>query len=206
MTDLPARPDRVRQNEMDDPVAPYIPIMGSHHVRKKPRMEPLDRMGVRRLSLGAQLYPERPGVDYERPRTRAECVDGPRPCPFVSCRHHLAFDVMPNGNIQWSNPDVPIEEMEHSCSLDIADRGGASIKTIMRIYRYSKETVMQQEKLALFRLRRHLPVIAEQAGVSVGAIRGVDPAPGESVREFAVRAGVTVAVARRIMKVWSDER
>ncbi len=28
-----------------------------------------------------------------RPRTRAECRDEARPCPWVSCRHHLAIDI-----------------------------------------------------------------------------------------------------------------
>ena len=29
----------------------------------------------------------------ERPKTRADCVDGPRPCPYISCAHHLYLDV-----------------------------------------------------------------------------------------------------------------
>ena len=28
---------------------------------------------------------------YERPKTRSECVDGPRPCAFVSCKYHLSL-------------------------------------------------------------------------------------------------------------------
>lgn len=32
-------------------------------------------------------------VTYLRPRTRAECADSPRPCPWVSCRHHLAIEL-----------------------------------------------------------------------------------------------------------------
>src|SRR5690606_3867534 len=47
------------------------------------------RMTKRELEIGRLLYPE---TDYWKPRTRAECVDGPRPCPFVSCRHHLYVD------------------------------------------------------------------------------------------------------------------
>lgn len=30
------------------------------------------------------IYPD------ERPKTRGECYEMPRPCPFVSCRYHLA--------------------------------------------------------------------------------------------------------------------
>lgn len=29
----------------------------------------------------------------QRPRTRAECIDGPRPCPWASCRHHLLLEI-----------------------------------------------------------------------------------------------------------------
>jgi len=48
------------------------------------------RMTKRELEIGRMLYPE---TDYYKPRTRAECVDGPRPCPYVSCQHHLYLDV-----------------------------------------------------------------------------------------------------------------
>src|SRR5437762_11837758 len=38
------------------------------------------RMTKRELEIGRLLYPE---TDYWRPESREECVDGPRPCPFV---------------------------------------------------------------------------------------------------------------------------
>src|SRR6476659_8340628 len=50
------------------------------------------RMTKRELEIGRLLYPE---TDYWRPESREECVDGPRPCPFVSCKHHLSIDVSP---------------------------------------------------------------------------------------------------------------
>ncbi len=34
-----------------------------------------------------------------RPKTRGECASGPRPCPWVSCRHHLYLDVDKNGSV-----------------------------------------------------------------------------------------------------------
>src|SRR5690242_21960938 len=48
------------------------------------------RMTKRELEIGRLLYPEE---DYEKPNTRSECVEGIRPCPFVSCKHHLFLDV-----------------------------------------------------------------------------------------------------------------
>jgi hypothetical protein len=51
------------------------------------------------------------GSEYSipRPRTRADCLDEARPCPWVGCRHHLAFDlavaqVQANGK---KNPTSP---------------------------------------------------------------------------------------------------
>ncbi|HUB07073.1 MAG TPA: DNA-binding protein, partial [Myxococcales bacterium] len=35
-------------------------------------------------------------IERLRPKTRADCVNGPRPCLFVSCKHHLYLDVNPN--------------------------------------------------------------------------------------------------------------
>jgi len=72
-------------------------------------------------------YPE----DVERPRTRADCVDVPRPCPFVSCRHNMYLQVFPKshrraGCIQMNFPHLAPWDMdpEASCALDIAERGG----------------------------------------------------------------------------------
>jgi hypothetical protein len=61
--------------------------------------------------------------DVERPQTRGDCVDGPRPCPFVSCRHHLYLDVNPrNGAIKHNFPELEVWEMAATCALDIAER------------------------------------------------------------------------------------
>src|SRR5205085_9123337 len=48
------------------------------------------RMTKRELEIARLLYPEH---DYEKPKSRSECLEGIRPCPFVSCKHHLYLDV-----------------------------------------------------------------------------------------------------------------
>jgi hypothetical protein len=55
-------------------------------------------------------------IAEHRPRTRADCIDGPRPCVFYSCRHHLGVDVFAGGEL------VFVEGLKDSCSLDVADR------------------------------------------------------------------------------------
>jgi len=60
----------------------------------------------------------------ERPRTRAECADGPRPCPWVSCRHHLYGYVDAVGHYRVAKPWLHPWELAESCSLDVAEQGG----------------------------------------------------------------------------------
>src|ERR1700678_3132212 len=82
------------------------------------------RMTKRELELGRILYPE---VEVDRPQTRADCANGERPCPFVSCKHHLFLDVSARtGAIKLNFPDLEVWEMTETCALDVADRGGAT--------------------------------------------------------------------------------
>lgn len=55
-----------------------------------------------------------------RPRTRADCRDGLRPCPWVRCRHHLAVDVSQVGVLSV-NAIVGADDRLPSCSLDVAE-------------------------------------------------------------------------------------
>jgi len=49
------------------------------------------------------VYP----ADVERPGCRQECQSMPRPCPFVSCSHHLYLDVNPQtGAIKLNFPHL----------------------------------------------------------------------------------------------------
>jgi hypothetical protein len=62
------------------------------------------------------------------PRTRADCVDGPRPCPWVSCRMNSYLDVSKKtGEIRRTRPGLEPWEIpaEDSCVLDIVEARGA---------------------------------------------------------------------------------
>lgn len=97
-------------------------------------------------------YPE----GHERPRTRADCVDGPRPCPWVSCKHHLYLDITPFNTIKVNYPDLEPDEIPHSCALDIADEGDHSLEQVGEILGYSKERVRQVEEIAHNKIREAL--------------------------------------------------
>lgn len=90
----------------------------------------------------------------ERPDTRGECRDAVRPCPFVSCRHHLYLDVNPHtGTIKINFPDLEPWELEHTCALDVADRGGITLEEVGEILNLTRERVRQIEVTSLLAAR-----------------------------------------------------
>ncbi|HVJ16086.1 MAG TPA: sigma factor-like helix-turn-helix DNA-binding protein [Polyangiaceae bacterium] len=108
------------------------------------------RMTKRELEIGRLLYPE---TDYWKPRTRAECAEGPRPCPFVSCKHHLFVDVSPRtGAIKLNFPDLEVWDLAESCALDVADRGGTTLEDVGAIMNLTRERIRQVEVKALAKL------------------------------------------------------
>ena len=79
-----------------------------------------------------------------RPKTRGECADMPRPCPFLSCRHHLAHD--------WAKPyygkrptddelTERIVDAEHTCSLDVADKREHSIAEVAEVMQTTESAI-----------------------------------------------------------------
>ncbi len=108
------------------------------------------RMTKRELEIGRLLYPE---TDYDKPRTRADCAGGPRPCPFISCKHHLYVDVSPRtGAIKLNFPDLEVWELSESCALDVADRGGTTLEDVGAIMNLTRERIRQVEVKALAKL------------------------------------------------------
>jgi hypothetical protein len=89
----------------------------------------------------------------DRPRTRGDCIDGPRPCPWISCRHHLYLDVSRRtGSIKLNFPDLEPWQLEHSCALDVADDGGSTLEDVGALMNVTRERVRQLEIDALHRL------------------------------------------------------
>jgi hypothetical protein len=93
-------------------------------------------------------------MEYNRPRARSECVNGPRPCLFVSCKHHLYLDVNPEtGSVKLNFPDKEVWELEETCALDIAERGGITLEEVGEILNLTRERIRQLEVDALNKMK-----------------------------------------------------
>jgi hypothetical protein len=127
------------------------------------------RMTKRELELGRLLYPDVEGI--ERPVERADCQGGERPCPFVSCKHHLYLDVSARtGAIKLNFPDLEVWEMNETCALDVADRGGATLEEVGAIMNLTRERIRQVEVKGLAKLQALRDMAALRDYVDEGPI------------------------------------
>ena len=127
-------------------------------VRVRARTENMHRLSQRELARGAAEYPERPGVDYLRPQTFADCesvgLGELFPCPFVSCKHHLYLDVNPRtGSIKLNFPDREVDELPATCALRVSLRGGVTLEEVADAIGVVRERIRQIEDRALAQLR-----------------------------------------------------
>ena len=92
-----------------------------------------------------------------RPKSRGDCRNAPRPCPWVSCKYHLYLDiVMQSGSIKMNFPDLEVWEMTETCALDVADRGGITLEDVGILLNLTRERIRQVEKSGLDKLRQVL--------------------------------------------------
>ena len=109
------------------------------------------RMTKRELELGRLLYPET--EEAARPEMRSDCLEGARPCPFVSCKHHLYLDISARtGAIKLNFPDLEVWDMSETCALDVADRGGTTLEEVGAIMNLTRERIRQVEVKGLAKL------------------------------------------------------
>ena len=123
------------------------------------------------MSTSKQLVESTPTM----PRTRGECADGPRPCPWVRCRHHLALDVTHVGTMRlrggsgdslrtsdtatdlvrsWiDEAAAAVLEMRDTCALDVAEMGAGSLREVGAVLNITHEGVRLVEVGAILKLR-----------------------------------------------------
>lgn len=113
-----------------------------------------------------------------RPRTRGECADGPRPCPWLSCRHHLfappASSTAPTAAALDAMEELIFARLgaaaagDPSCALDVVEEADEEL-TLDVI-----AATLGPSPLSLARVRQ-----LERRGLSVlrGELlrRGIDP-------------------------------
>lgn len=91
-------------------------------------------------------------ADALRPKTRGECEDGPRPCPWIACKYHLAVDVTVGGGLKINFPHLALEDMPATCALDEAAKDGMRLETVGKLMNLTRERVRQIERLGLSRM------------------------------------------------------
>lgn len=139
------------------------------HREVRAQIVPVSRLKRRRLGDPAakaatlRELPELTLLEARQPATRAGCAELPRPCPFVSCRHHLYLDVEPTGALKLNFPDLEPWEMpaRQSCALDVADDGRVTLEELGRLLNLTRERARQIELVAVARYR----VAARGAGL-----------------------------------------
>lgn len=104
-------------------------------------------------------------IDQHRPRRRSDCPPDDSPCPFVSCRHHLALEVEQRPGlkpaVKLMFPDRQLAEMAETCSLRVARRQEALRETLTTeqvgaLMNLTAERVRQDEQRALRKVRAAL--------------------------------------------------
>ena len=64
----------------------------------------------------------------------------------MACKYHLYLDVNPEtGSIKMNFPDLEPWELEETCALDIAERGGVTLEEVGAILNLTRERVRQVE-------------------------------------------------------------
>ena len=138
---------------------------------------------------------------YDRPRTRGDCLpggcNGARPCPWVSCKAHLAIDVDERtGSLKLNFPDLEVWEMEHTCALDIADEGGRTLEETGVAMALTRERTRQLEVRGLARTAQSTTLL-DYLDAPPARLRAPPPEPKVPVGRLARAAAGLPAPGRK---------
>jgi len=92
---------------------------------------------------------EKSEMKLARPKRRSDCVDGPRPCPWVGCRYHLFMDTTGAGSLKMLRSIDDLETAPATCALDVADAGGKALEEVGDLIGVTRERVRQIEQTGL---------------------------------------------------------
>jgi hypothetical protein len=131
----------------------------AERLQRRPRSLGIHPLGTRELKEKRRIDadPDLMLALAARPRTRRDCKDGPRPCPWAGCAMHLALYVTPWGGPKVMFPDaeggIDFDAMPETCALDIAERGPATVELIATSLGFTDERVRQLQRAVERKLR-----------------------------------------------------
>jgi Sigma-70, region 4 len=147
---------------MSEPKRSVLPDIEDPEDKPRQRARTMSRKEMARLfrqqAAAGGLEPELQAfmaeLDATRPKTRGDCAEGERPCPYVSCKYNLYVDVNPRtGSVKMNFPDKELWELSETCALDVADRAGITLEEVGVIMNLTRERVRQLEMRGLAKLR-----------------------------------------------------
>ena len=120
-----------------------MPYVKSLHPRDMPKLKAAEK------AAGTWVK-----ANHKRPKTRADCANVPRPCPYVGCRHHLFLEVTMKGGIKMPyGDDVGVlESMPQTCSLDQAETGEMELRHLSKMLSLTDEGTLLIANSAYARL------------------------------------------------------
>ena len=158
-TGIDPNPDEAIEEELEE-TEPEIaePVNTARHPRPRRDARGIARAFVVPIETSDARAAERLGyvhgpiefdLDELRPKTRGECLHGIRPCPWAGCKYHLLIDVDPDtGSLKMNFPNLEIEDLEETCALDVADRGGVTLEVTGQLLNLTRERARQVEAKA----------------------------------------------------------
>jgi hypothetical protein len=135
---------------------------------------------------------------YWRPKTRGDCANVPRPCPYVACSKNLYLDVSETGSIILNFPHLEPGQMPpgRSCALDLAEKGAMTLEDIAVVTNLTRERIRQVELKALIRRARPAAIAMGLGPEDAAAIGGRHHVgPSADLEETGVEGAVPSDVA-----------
>jgi len=112
-----------------------VPVSERHHSQN------MRRIAVRRMQRENAVT----GANKRHlPLKRSECEQEIRPCPYVTCKYHLALDAQEN-RVTFNFPGKNLEDMKQTCTLDVAAEGPHSLETVAGYLNLTRERIRQIE-------------------------------------------------------------
>ena len=79
----------------------------------------------------------------KKPTKRSHCKNSIRPCPWISCKHHMIWFVPSPHCLSNDQLLDKVINMKDSCDLDISDNGGVTEKKLAVILGLSLVRIRQ---------------------------------------------------------------